>query len=283
MLDINRKIYERIKNMLVWGGLLLVVSFALALVLFEIEKGVPGSSFKTLGDLYWWWVNIMGGVGASNVPSTPQSFVIATGILFLSFILLGLVISEISAVIRMVYARREEGNIKIRYQGHIVIFGYTSLTAAVIKLLRRSFGQQIKIVLISNDIEFNPFPGQADFISDNPINLSTLADANVQKATAAIILANDRFRDPDTYSLVIASGIEKQSSKVVTVVELINQQNKDLFKLTDIDGFIDRRELIEDLLQKTNVPKLLRIIQKESTLETIADKRLRPDAPDDLL
>ncbi len=266
MLGLNRRIYERIKNMLVWGGMLLGISFGFSIIFFELEQLSGRTIVNDLSELYWWWISTVTGLGSSVTPTTPESAVVATIVVILGFLLLGLVISEISAIIRMIYSRKEEGNIKVRARQHIVVFGYTSLTAGVLKLLKRTFGKDLKVVLISNDIEFNPFPGQVDFIHDNPVDHSTLVDASVFQATAAIILANDRFRDPDVYSVVIASGIEQMNSKVVTIVEIVDESNKDLFKLTNIDGFINRKELISDLLQNNPNPKLLRIIEKESQL-----------------
>lgn len=263
--------------MVLWASILLMTSFATSVYLYEIEQDAAGVQIDSWRDLWWWWLNTVTGLGASIEPVTNAGRLLAILIVFSGFVLLGLFISEFSEILRMIYARRNEGNIKILYKNHVVIFGYTSLTAGVIKLLRNTFGQQLRIVLISNDIDTNPFAGQVDFISDNPISYSTIQDANVSEAIAAIILANDRFRDPDTYSLVIASGIEKTNNKVTTIVELVDQANKELFKKTNIDGFIDRRELLNDLLDRTERPKLLRIIAKEASLAERQGPNLGPE------
>jgi voltage-gated potassium channel len=233
----------------------------------EIEKRAEGSELTDVNSLYWWWLETVTGIGAGVDPVTTEARIIATFVVFAGFVLLGLFISEFSEIIRMYYARFDEGNIKISYKNHIVIFGYTSLTAGVIKLLRNHFGANVKIVLVSNEVESNPFPGQADFIHDNPINIDTFYDANVSSATAAIILANDRFRDPDTYSLVIASAIERSNSKVTTIVEVTGPENKDFFKKAGIDAFMSKQELLSDLLDGVEMPKLMRVISKESNLE----------------
>lgn len=267
MFGLSEKIFERIKISFTWTGILLITSFSASLVILELERVVHGSRITNLTELYWWWLNTVAGTGSSYGPITPEGRAIATFVIVISYILLGVVISEVSAIIRMIYTRKEEGNIKINYQNHIVIFGYTSLTAGVIKLLKNTFGNNLKIVLVSNDVDFNPFPGLADFINDNPINRNTLLDANVSNALAAIILANDRFRDPDTYSLAIASGIEAENTSVVTISEVIKEESRELFKLTHVDGFLDRRELLKDLLENNPQPKLVRIIAKETKLD----------------
>lgn len=266
MFGINTKIFERIKTSLFWGLVMLFLSVGASLLLLQIEQNAAGSQIRNIAELYWWWLMTITGIGAGYDPITPEGRLVATFIVAIAYVLLGLVIAELSIIVRMIYTRKEEGNIQVRYKNHIVIFGYTSLTAGVIRVLRNSFGNKIKIVLISNDTEFNPFPQLVDFISDNPINHQTLIDANVQNAMAAIILANDRFRDPDTYSLAIASSIEAENNKVLTIAETVNADNKVLFKMAKIDAFMDRKDLLKDLLENNPHPKLVRVISKETEL-----------------
>ncbi len=279
MLGINQKIWQRVRNTLFWGAILLATSFSASLVMYEIERAAGNVDLDSLFDTYWWWVNTVTGLGATAEPLTIQGKAIATFIIFTGFVLLGLLISDLSAIFKMVYSRNEKGNIQIGFRKHIVIFGYTSLTAGIIKLLRKHFGTNVRIVLISNEIDSNPFPGQVSFIHDNPISRETFLNANIAKAAAAIILANDRFRDPDTYSLAIATGIERQNSEVVSIVEIVDPKSRDLFKLTSIDAFIDRRETLIDLLENNPNPKLKRIILKQSSLE----EKLNSTAKTDLI
>lgn len=273
----NKRISERLRNLIFWVGFLLIGSFGLSLVYYQLELANPNSTLRSFGDLYWWWLTMVTGIGHEAVPHSTESRIVGTIIIGIGIIVLGLVISEIMAIVRMIYARHEEGNIKVGYKRHIVVFGYTSLTAGVIKLLRRAFGAKLRIVLISNDVEFNPFPGEVDFIHDNPVGQDTLRDANIAGAEAAIILANDRFRDPDTYSLVIASGIEAANYRVTTIVEVTENADKELLRKTKIDGFLHRRELIIDLLDHEREPKLKRIITKESSLREIPPPTDRVD------
>lgn len=273
----NSKIRSRIRSSIMWGIILLITSFGASLPLLVIEQEANNPKFRGLKDLYWWWLNTVTGIGSDAVPITLEGRIIASFIIFAGLALLGLVISEFTAILKMIYSRKEDGHIQIRYRNHIVIFGYTSLTAGVIKLLHRHFGSETRIVLISNDVRSNPFPGQVDFIYGNPISSSTFVDANITRALAAIILANDRFRDPDTYSLVIAAGVAQRSDKLASIVELVDNDKRDLFKKTKIDAFINRKELLNDLLEGNPNPKLMRIISKESKLVDKIDESFTPD------
>jgi voltage-gated potassium channel len=277
VLNFNKKILDTIRNTIFWMMVLLVVSFGASLIMYQFEIEAGSEAFQSLEDLSWWWLQTVTGIGSTVYLYTTEGRLMAAIVIFTGLVLLGLLISEISAIIRMIYARKDEGNIKVRDRGHIVIFGYTSLTAGVVKLIRRHFGDQIKIVLISNDVKTNPFPGQVDFIHDNPINKTTLDDSNVSQATAAIILSNDRFLDPDTYSLVIASGIEKQNSQVITIVQVNDEEKKILFKKARVDAFLDKFELLNDLLDHNPNPKLKRVILKESGLEENLNREVSPD------
>ncbi|MFW5702594.1 MAG: NAD-binding protein [Candidatus Dojkabacteria bacterium] len=277
MFHIGKKIQIRLKNMIIWFTFLVSTSFGFSYYVYLIESQQPNTQFNSLSDLYWWWIETITGIGSDIDPVSDEARVVGTVVVIAGFVMLGLFISEVSEIIRMIYARREEGNIQVTYGNHIVIFGYTSLTAGVIKLLRNHFGSQVRILLISNEIETNPFPGQAEFLHDNPIDITTLEAANVSVAIAAIVLANDRFRDPDTYSLVIASGIERQNSSVVTIVEVSDQESRESFKKVNIDAFVSRKEIIDDLLDRVPNPKLMRIIAKESQLEQREGPQLNPE------
>jgi voltage-gated potassium channel len=277
MLNFSEKIQQRMKNTVVWGVIAVSISFSANVLLWVIESKAGNADLQTSQDMLWWWINTAFGLSIPAKTVTPEGYIISIFVVISGFLLLSLFLSGFSDIFRMIYERNEQGNIKVRYSGHIIIFGYTSLTAGVIKLLRRYYGNKIKLVLITNDADTNPFQGQVDFISDNPISQDTLSDANVAGATAAIILANDRFRDPDTYSLAIASGIEQRNSKVTTIIELVNPDMKAFFKKAGADGFILRMEVLSDLLDKNTDPKLIRIISKESNLVEDEDATVDPE------
>ena len=271
MLDFSKKIYERLKNMVIWGTFLILISMGISFAVFLIEKRSDDTKFTNIEELLWWWAKSVFGLGSEVDPVSSTAKFLSTLVFFSGFVLFGLFISEFSEIIRMIYARKEEGNIKIRHKNHVIIFGYTSLTAGIIKMLKVHFGSRLKIVLISNDVEFNPFPGQVDFIHDNPINEETMVDSNIKNATAAIILANDRFRDPDTYTLVIASAVERFNKEVITIVELVDDGYKSHLKGINIDAFISRAEMIKDLVNNNPDAKLKRIISKETVWEEKTD------------
>lgn len=264
--SLNHELQNTIKRSVLWTMTTGGFSLGLAFIMAYFEKPV-NQGFQNAESVLWWWVNTISGVGSVDAsPQTTAGRLFASGVIASGLFLLGIVVSEVTHLIRLTYEHRIRGIIRVRYSNHVVIYGYTSLTAGVIKLLRRHFGTDLKIVLISNEIEANPFPDQVDFIFANPITKGTFIEANTRHASAAIILANDRFQDPDAYSLVIASGIENDNSNVVTLVELMNPEMKSLFKKTNIDAFIDRKELLQDLLEKKESPKLVRIINKQTIL-----------------
>lgn len=263
----NEEFRSRLKNAFVWTMATVIVSFLFTLMMIYFEWGEnPG--FKTWNDIVWWWIVTISGLGYGDVlPITAWGRVFGGVVIATSLVLFAIVVSEIAAIIKLFYEHKEMGIIRVNYSGHVVIYGYTSLSAGVIKLLRRHFGKDLKIVLISNDIDRNPFPDQVDFIYANPITRSTFREANTKDAAAAIILANDRFNNPDAYSLVIASGIERDNARVTTLVELVSDDMKDLFKEGNIDAFIDRKVLLRDLLENNDDPKLIRIINKQTNLD----------------
>ena len=270
---------SRLRNAIIWTTATLGVSFILSLIASIFEVG-HSTNIQDLNDVIWWWLSSVTGANFIFIVPVTIGGKIFTSLVGLSdLFLLAIVISEVTALIKLLYVHKERGIIRIKSTGHVVIYGYTSLTAGVVKLLRRHFGTKLKIVLVSNEIIKNPFPSQVDFIFANPITRATFKEANIKYATAAIILANDRFTDPDAYSLVIASGIEKDNSRVVTLIEIMDPEMKGLFKESNIDAFIDRRELLKDLLERNEKPKLIRIINKQTDL----DDRIEEDEKVDLI
>lgn len=273
----NKQITARFQHTFTWLLGTVVFSFSIAMLVFEFEKGTnPG--FATLWDAVWWWLVTMTGLGyGTSIPTTPEGKGLAVVVIVTGLILLAIVISEVAELIRLTYARKEKGIIRIGYRNHVVVYGYTSLTAGVVKLLRGHFGKDLKIVLISNDIDFNPFPKEVDFIYANPIDKETFVEANAEEALASIILANDRFTDPDAYSLVIATGVERHNPNAVTIVEVMNDEYKALYKEGKIEAFIKRRDLLQDLLAHSKESKFIRIIEKETSLNAVEDENENTD------
>lgn len=259
----NQGLSDRLKSTILWTSSTIMISliFTFLMAIYEPE------TFTSISDVLWWWILTISGTGADVFPTSLIGRILASIVILTCYFLFALVISEVTTLLRMAYEHRDRGIVRVKYKKHIVIFGYTSLTAGVIKLLRRHFGDDLKIVLATNEISRNPFPDQVDFIFANPITKTTFREANTKDATAAIILANDRFNDPDAYSLVIATAIEKENSNIVTLVEIMKDELKELFKKSNIDSFIDRKELLNDLLDSNDDPKLIRIINKQTDLD----------------
>ncbi len=265
--NFNREIRLRLKHTFVWIVFTIVISLSASFLIYFLERGV-NPKLDTIEEILWWWVVTITGLGGDRHPITVEGQIIGTIVIFTGLVLLAIVISEIATLLRLTYERKEKGIIRITYSGHIVIYGYTSLTAGVIKLLKNHFGKDLPIVLISNDIDFNPFPDEVDFIYANPIDRDTFVEANATDALASIILANDRFSDPDAYSLVIATGVERFNRKSVTIVELMDDDYKKLYKEGNIEAFIKRKDLLKDLLTKSADSKFIRIIEKETSLQS---------------
>lgn len=262
---LNKEISSRIKHMFTWLFLTCFVSLSASFAVFALEREV-NTDFDSVGDILWWWIITISGIGGDRNPITNEGKLVAGFVIVSGLVLLAILISQVASLITLTYERKDKGIIRIGYSNHIVIYGYTSLTAGVVKLLRSHFGSHLKIVLISNDIDFNPFPKEVDFIYANPINKDTFVEANAGQAMASIILANDRFSDPDAYSLVIATGVESYNARAVTIVEVMDDDYKNLYKEGKIEAFLYRKELLKDLLDKNDDSKLLRIIEKETQL-----------------
>jgi|GEM_PF-2129971 len=269
---IHKEVSRRLRYAFVWLSITSAFSLSISMLILLVERGV-NEKMDSVGETVWWWVVTVTGLGyGDRYPITNEGKVLGSIVILTSLVLLAIVISEVAGLIRLTYERRERGRISIHYKDHIVVYGYSSLTAGVVKLLRSHFGKELKIVLISNDVEFNPFPNDVDFIYANPIDKYTFEEANAVDALASIILVNDRFTDPDAYSIVIAVGVEMYNPKAITIVEIMDDDYKSLYKEGKIEAFIKRKDLLSDLLTKSEDSKLIRIIEKETTLSSEAEQ-----------
>ena len=171
----NEELKSRLKNALVWTSSTVAFSLVITIIMVEFERAV-NPHFQSWSEIIWWWVLTVTTLGYNDIwPVTFMGRLLGVFIILAGLILLGIVISEISALIRLIYEHKEKGIVRIKYENHIVIYGYTSLTAGMIKLLRKHYGTDIKILLISNDVETyalksNSLPYSFISCSDRPVS-----------------------------------------------------------------------------------------------------------------
>ncbi len=148
-------------------------------------------------------------------------------------------------------------------ENHVVICNCNEKVRAIVEEIHMDVsGKPYDIVLLIQDKtlwDFNPdwHPRETDrarFITlvGSPFDREVLKSACIEKARAAIILADPRHGQlADAQSTLMAVAIEKQNPQVHTIQELILTTNRDHLKAMNVDEVICLGEISEKLIAQS--------------------------------
>ncbi len=143
----------------------------------------------------------------------------------------------------------------ISVREHIVICGWNERGYSIIQQLHQDVIKDKKPILIVSedisDIEFtdDDIYNNVYIVNGDPSNVKILRRANIVDANTAIILAeSEDSASADVKSLTIALAIESLNAQVHTVVELMDENNKEHFERAGVDEVISVSEITEKLL-----------------------------------
>ncbi|MEU2286203.1 potassium channel family protein [Streptomyces sp. NPDC013178] len=99
-------LYARV---IVYAGVsTLLLGFAGALAVYDLERGAPGTEMRTFGDAVWWACATLSTVGYGDVvPVTPLGRTIAVGMMACGLALLGAVTGSFSSWLIQVFSRED--------------------------------------------------------------------------------------------------------------------------------------------------------------------------------
>lgn len=260
---LNEDIVDSIKNSLTWIMVTLAISLVFTVITGLFEFGVnPG--FQNLSDLYWWWIVTISSVGYGDIsPITLPGKISASFVILSSMVFFAIVITEVANLLRMFADMKNQGIIKVSHEGHIVIFNFNSLTNGIIQEIRKRVGEEVKIVLVTDGIEKHPFSGDEniDFIKMSPLRDEAIEYSNADQAKLVFVMTNEFFAESETKSLILAHEIEKLNHNVVTVVEVVNEENWDVLRGRHIDYFITRKQFLEEFIDPFSAGKLAEVLK----------------------
>ena len=224
--------------------------------LTALAERTTQQEFGKIGEVLWWWMSTVSTVGYGDLyPQTALGKMFTGVVMISSFLILGLVIAEFNLIIRNLSNQDILGLRKISSKNHIVILGDNSLINPIINYLSRSKVNK-ELVLVTDAYTENPYVG-IKFVMGDPKNLDVLKQANIEHASLAIILANDKVNNPDAYTLVIANEIEKLNKKITTIGEMTDNELKSVFAKANLDFFISEKKLIQGINHEDQISKLI--------------------------
>lgn len=265
----NKELKANIRRILIWSSLAVSISIFLStLVLWAESRNTP--DIFDVEHILWFWIVSISTVGYGDVtPQTTTGRFFAGLVIINGWIFFALLISEFNNLIKIIYKFKHRGLTKITKSKHIVIVGYNSLTMGIIHSIRKRYDNKADIVLITNNVEFNPFEGSVDFVKGDPLDIDILDQANIRQASVAFVLAEENRSNPDAYCLVVGTEIENVNQNIYTVVEITDPSLQSLYANTSIDKFISERDFIEEVVQDGSA-----VIEK---MYDVIDKTLREE------
>ncbi|HEX6131487.1 MAG TPA: NAD-binding protein [Actinomycetota bacterium] len=232
---------------------LLAVLIACPAVLWLFERGA-NPEIRTLPNAYFWmWRTLM-------EQGSPIEFDTAGGWLVSYLVVIvgvGLVATGTAAIVsRLVdlLLRRQAGMHATRVSEHVLICGWNSHARTIVEELRAAGDGDRRPIVILADLSSSPVDlPDTVFVRGDPARREDLARAGLDRATTAIVLADDTRpssspNDIDGKTLLTALAIESTEPTCYTCVEVVLAENVEHFRQVKADELIVSGEVTSLLL-----------------------------------
>nr|WP_027955093.1 potassium channel family protein [Halobacillus kuroshimensis] len=229
---------------------LFLASIALLLLSSILIVIVENDTFPTLFDGFWWVMTTVTTVGYGDYsPISAGGRLIAMFLYIFGIGLIGIVIGKVVDSLAIYRKKRLEGDIVYKDQGHFVIIGWSQKTEFAVKEMLDTH-EDCEIVLIDQLPEAPMLSENIHYIKGDAGDHNTLEKANITKAKAVLIFADDQMTSNqmiDGKTLLIASSVENLAPGVHTIVEVMEEKHINNFKHAQVDEFIVSSETISSL------------------------------------
>lgn len=198
----------------------------------------------------WWVMTTLTTVGYGDYyPSTIEGKLFAMFLYLTGIGLIGVLIGKIVEGFAIMREKKEAGKMGYLGTDHIVIIGWSRKSQFAIREILSSH-PETEIVLV-DQLEKTPLSeDRFHFVCGDASQETSLIQANIAKAKAAILFADDKVADPslaDGKSLLIATTIERLAPRVHTTVEIMTEEHIQNFKHIKVDEFILSDETISHM------------------------------------
>ncbi|MBI5877715.1 MAG: NAD-binding protein [Chloroflexi bacterium] len=235
-----------------------VIVLATATLLWWEEQTLGGEpAFTNWNNSFWYMLSSVAGIGVgAKAPLTEggRSLAIIAGVA--GSALKGIFTAAVASafVNRLILEGKGLGDFDVK--GHILVCGWNSYAKEMVKVLQQeAYGHGVDVVLLA-DLPENPLPNtHIKFVRGDPTLDADLQRASADAATSAILLADDtRGGDSasvDARTVLTSLAVESANSKVYTVAEVRDPQNRRHFSRTKTDEMVASSELAGGLLART--------------------------------
>ncbi len=233
-----RKLYLKFTHIsnreLFWFTLFII--FTSAVIIHSLEP----DRYPTVFDGIWWTVVTMSTVGYGDFfPVTVIGKIYGMGLMLFGIGLLTVVIGKIVEYFTSIKKRRVEGKMDYKESNHIVIIGWSQKARyAVNDILSRD--AKTEIVIIDQMAEAPYLEERLHYVQGDPAMDKTLHQANLTKAKAVLIFADDQINNAtfaDGKSILVAISVERIAPDVHVTVEIMREEHIADFQFVNKNNF----------------------------------------------
>lgn len=195
-------------------------------------------------------------------PVTPAGNVVALAMGLLQPTSIALVTAALTSHLFGVVVKRVSGMGRARVKDHIVICGWSSKGAEILKEIRgRDDEESQRPVVVLAELDASPTKDPlTTFIHGDPTEAADLSRAGIEHARTAIALADNSYPDidaeeMDSRTLLTVLAIESINPSCYTCVEVVRSRNREHFKRTKADELVVSAHLTGALLAHSAITR----------------------------
>ncbi|WP_349408215.1 potassium channel family protein [Pseudalkalibacillus sp. SCS-8] len=244
------KVIELSNWVLFTVSVLMVLISSLMMIILEPE------TFTTLFDSLWWVMTTVTTVGYGDIsPVSVGGRIYAMFLYIIGIGLIGVVIGKVVDGFGAFRRRKEEGLLAFKGTDHIVIIGWSQKAKfAIEEILQTDNFREIVIIDKLNKVPY--LHELVHYVQGNPAEEEVLMQANLPKAAAVLLFADDSIQDPlltDGKTLLTVTTIERLSPDIHSTVEILNEDHIKNFRHVKVDEFILSNETISRLAVRSAI------------------------------
>jgi voltage-gated potassium channel len=247
--------------------IVLGVLYASTVLLVYLGEHGTNPKFANFGSaLFWVLVRLLA--------SPPWSVTTASGKIadyflgLLKPISVAVLTAALTSQLFQLIVKRSSGMGRSRDKNHIVICGWSSKGAEIIREIRGRGEEQKRIpIVVLAPLKANPSRDEyTTFVAGDPTSATDLRRAGIEQADVAIVLADNSFpdidaEDMDSRTLLATLAIESINPKCYTCVEVVQSANREHFSRTKADELVVSAHMTGALLAHSAMaPGLSRVL-----------------------